>query len=197
MAARCESKNEVARIYLAHATVRVAEFGNSAHAVESSAAALSLAHENTDSPGEQPGLMATAPLPSTPYPAYLRGLAYLRLNEPTKAANQFQKLVDHRGCVQSFFLGALVSSAVGTCICGPWRQDQGARGVSRLPHAVERRRPGHSHSHCRQLWVGKAPLVPSRGRRFAPPVPRTNPCQWTISCMEANVKGKTSPCYAI
>ena len=28
MAARCENKNEVARIYLAHATVRVTEFGN-------------------------------------------------------------------------------------------------------------------------------------------------------------------------
>ncbi len=42
MAARRENKNEVARIYLAHATVGVAEFGNSAHAVESSDAALSL-----------------------------------------------------------------------------------------------------------------------------------------------------------
>jgi serine/threonine protein kinase len=46
--------------------------------------------------------------PGTLYPAYLRGLAYLRLKQPDKAAAEFQKLADHRGCVQNFVLGALV-----------------------------------------------------------------------------------------
>ena len=41
-------------------------------------------------------------------PPICAALAYLRLNQPTRAANQFQKMVDHRGCVQSFLLGTIV-----------------------------------------------------------------------------------------
>ena len=51
--------------------------------------------------------------PGTLYPAYLRGLAYLRLKQPDKAVVEFQKLVDHRGCVQNYLLGALVHLQLG------------------------------------------------------------------------------------
>ena len=99
------------------------------------------------------------------------------------------------------------SSAVGTCFCGRWWQGQGARGVSTLRHAVERGRPEHFHPHCCQVWVREAPLVPSRGRRFAPSVPTGNkrltlffpgeaaknkPLPVDDSCIEVNVKREAS-----
>lgn len=51
--------------------------------------------------------------PGTLYPAYLRGLAYLRLRQPNRAATEFQKLADHRGCVQNYVLGALAHLQLG------------------------------------------------------------------------------------
>ena len=45
--------------------------------------------------------------PATLYPAYVRGLAYLRLHQAAGAAREFQKLLDHRGCVLNFPLGSL------------------------------------------------------------------------------------------
>jgi hypothetical protein len=53
-------------------------------------------------------LGAPAPLePGTLYPAYVRGEAYLRLQQGTQAAAEFQKLPDHPGIVMNFPLGAL------------------------------------------------------------------------------------------
>jgi len=43
----------------------------------------------------------------TLYPAYLRGQAYLLAHNGTAAAAEFQKLLDHRGIVVNFPLGAL------------------------------------------------------------------------------------------
>jgi eukaryotic-like serine/threonine-protein kinase len=43
-----------------------------------------------------------------PYPAYLRGLAYLQLGKGRLAAAEFQKLLDHRGVVGIDVIGALV-----------------------------------------------------------------------------------------
>ena len=43
----------------------------------------------------------------TLYPAYVRGRAYLVLGDGRKAEAEFQKLVDHRGLVLNFPLGAL------------------------------------------------------------------------------------------
>jgi len=40
-------------------------------------------------------------------PAYLRGLAYLRLNKGAEAAAEFQKLIDHRGVVGTSITGPL------------------------------------------------------------------------------------------
>jgi hypothetical protein len=43
------------------------------------------------------------------YPAYLRGLAYLRQGEGRLAAVEFQKLLDHRGLVGTDVIGATTS----------------------------------------------------------------------------------------
>jgi len=45
--------------------------------------------------------------PGTLYPVYVRGQTYLRLNQAARAADEFQKLPDHPGCVMNFPLGAL------------------------------------------------------------------------------------------
>jgi len=59
--------------------------------------------------------LGTPPLfpPATLYPAYVRGEAYLRLKQGDKAAAEFQKLVDHPGCVLNFPLGALAHLGLG------------------------------------------------------------------------------------
>jgi hypothetical protein len=41
------------------------------------------------------------------YPAYIRGLAYLKMGEGREAAAQFQKMLDHPGIVQDEVIGAL------------------------------------------------------------------------------------------
>jgi eukaryotic-like serine/threonine-protein kinase len=41
------------------------------------------------------------------YPAYMRGLAYLQLREPSLARIEFQKLLDHPGLVEENVIGAL------------------------------------------------------------------------------------------
>ncbi|HVS88934.1 MAG TPA: protein kinase [Candidatus Acidoferrum sp.] len=43
----------------------------------------------------------------TLYPAYLRGEAYLQLRKANEAESEFRKLIDHRGIVLNFPLGAL------------------------------------------------------------------------------------------
>jgi tetratricopeptide (TPR) repeat protein len=47
------------------------------------------------------------------YPVYLRGLAYLRAGQPEKAADEFQKMLDHPGIMQNFIIGALVPLQLG------------------------------------------------------------------------------------
>lgn len=43
----------------------------------------------------------------TLYPAYLRGQAYMLLHKGNEATAEFQKIIDHRGLVLNFPLGAL------------------------------------------------------------------------------------------
>ena len=45
--------------------------------------------------------------PATLYPVYVRGEAYLQLGQASRAAAEFQKLLDHPGCVMNFLLGSL------------------------------------------------------------------------------------------
>ncbi len=44
---------------------------------------------------------------ATMYPTFVRGEAYLHLKDGAKAAIEFQKLIDHPGCVLNYPLGAL------------------------------------------------------------------------------------------
>lgn len=61
------------------------------------------------------------------YPAYLRGLAYLRLGEGEKAVAEFQKLLDHRGLVQNSPLGslAILGKARGLALAGETEKSKG------------------------------------------------------------------------
>ena len=43
------------------------------------------------------------------YPVYLRGEAYLKLGRGHEAAEEFQKILDHRGVVVNFVIGSLAS----------------------------------------------------------------------------------------
>ena len=47
------------------------------------------------------------------YPVYLRGQAYLASHNGASAAGEFQKIIDHRGIVQNFPLGALAHLQLG------------------------------------------------------------------------------------
>ena len=80
-------------------------------------------------------LQATAPYelgqppqmgPATLYPAYVRGQAYLRLGQAGRAAAEFQKLLDHTGCVMNFLLGALAHLGVARANALQAKTSQGA-----------------------------------------------------------------------
>jgi len=47
------------------------------------------------------------------YPIYVRGQAFLLAHEGTQAAAEFQKIIDHRGIVLNFPLGALAHLQLG------------------------------------------------------------------------------------
>ena len=70
--------------------------GNAAKAIDVLRSAS--AYELGDPPQFQPGTL---------YPVYVRGLAYLQAGNGPSAAGEFQKIIDHRGIVLNFPLGAL------------------------------------------------------------------------------------------
>jgi tetratricopeptide (TPR) repeat protein len=47
------------------------------------------------------------------YPVYLRGHAYLLAHQGNEAAAEFQRIIDHRGVVLNFPLGALAHVGLG------------------------------------------------------------------------------------
>jgi serine/threonine protein kinase len=51
--------------------------------------------------------------PGTLYPVYVRGQAYLQLGQASKAATEYQKLLDHPGCVMNYPFGALAHLQLG------------------------------------------------------------------------------------
>jgi eukaryotic-like serine/threonine-protein kinase len=56
----------------------------------------------------------SSPQPSgTLYPIYVRGEAFLKAGQSEQAAAEFQKIIDHRGIVQNFILGALAHLQLG------------------------------------------------------------------------------------
>jgi tetratricopeptide (TPR) repeat protein len=56
-----------------------------------------------------PGVAAFGSL----YPVYLRGQAYLQTGQGQQAAAEFQNIIDHRGIVVNFLLGALAHLQLG------------------------------------------------------------------------------------
>jgi tetratricopeptide (TPR) repeat protein len=47
------------------------------------------------------------------YPVYLRGQAFLQARQGKEASEEFQKIIDHRGIVLNFPLGALAHLGLG------------------------------------------------------------------------------------
>ena len=80
-------------------------------------AAVELARNNPDQAIE--ALKATPPYElggrsiTYLYPVYLRGLAYLKLGNPQRAAAEFRKVLDHPGIVLNFVTGALAHLQLG------------------------------------------------------------------------------------
>jgi serine/threonine protein kinase/predicted Zn-dependent protease len=58
---------------------------------------------------------AAPPLPTNVvlYPVYVRGSAYLAAGEPEQAEAEFQKIIDHRGLIGNYMLGALADLGLG------------------------------------------------------------------------------------
>jgi eukaryotic-like serine/threonine-protein kinase len=73
---------------------------------------------NHGEPAPAVGLLQTAiphelGWPSTLYPAYVRGEAYLAAGQGREAAAEFQKILDHRGIVIYDPIGALAHLQIG------------------------------------------------------------------------------------
>jgi len=94
-------------------------------------------------------------------PAYLRGEAYLMLQDGNAAAAEFQKFIDHRGLVGNFPWGALARGRAVPRLRRAGRDRQGPRRLSGFLHALERRRPRHPHPQASQGGVREAEIIPA------------------------------------
>ncbi len=92
------------------------------------------------------------------YPVYVRGEVYLATHQGAEAAAEFQKIIDHRGIVLNSPIGALAHLQIGTGLCHARRHRQSQDVLSGFPHALERRRPRHSHPEASQGRVRKVAL---------------------------------------
>jgi eukaryotic-like serine/threonine-protein kinase len=77
-----------------------------------------------------------SPSHGTLYPVYVRGEAYLRAGDGVQAATEFQRMIDHRGIVANFPLGALAPSAIRPRLQAEWQCRQIPRGLRCLPCGV-------------------------------------------------------------
>jgi len=68
------------------------------------------------------------------YPVYVRGKAYLAAHQGADAAAQFQKILDHRGIVVNYPIGALAIGPRLRCVRG---QSEGKDCISGFPYALE------------------------------------------------------------
>lgn len=75
------------------------------------------------------------------YPAYVRGEAYLALNEAAAAAAEFQKILDHRGIVLADPAGAMARLELGRAFALAGKQTKSENGIRRFPYSLERCRP--------------------------------------------------------
>ena len=86
-------------------TVRAAAALNANHAAEAISELQATAHYELGQPLQMG--------PATLYPVYVRGEAYLQLHQGGEAAGEFQKFLDHPGCVMNFLFGALAHLQLG------------------------------------------------------------------------------------
>src|SRR5437870_1777604 len=94
----------------------------------------------------------------TLYPVYIRSPAQLTARNVSAAATEFQRIIDHRGIVLNFPLGA-VSSATRSCLCNVRRHRQSPHRVSGFLRPLERRRPRHPHPERSQGGVREAAIA--------------------------------------
>ncbi len=92
-------------------------------------------------------------------PIYVRGEAYLAVHQGTEAAAEFQKILDHRGIVLNSPISALAHLQIGRAYAMQGDTGKGQGGLSGFPHALERRRPRHSHLHRCESGVRKAAVT--------------------------------------
>jgi serine/threonine protein kinase/tetratricopeptide (TPR) repeat protein len=78
------------------------------------------------------------------YPVYLRGEAYLKSGQAQKAANEFQKIVDHPGIITNFITGALAYLQLGRA--------QAALG--------DKAAARNSYTHFFERWKNADPNLP-------------------------------------
>jgi hypothetical protein len=75
------------------------------------------------------------------FPVFVRGEAYLAARQGSKAAAEFEKILDHRGLVLNQPIGALAHPWPRSRVCVAGRHPQGQSGLSGLPDTVEGRGP--------------------------------------------------------
>ena len=93
------------------------------------------------------------------YPVYVRGLAYLSAKQGTQAVAEFQKILTHRGIVQTEPIGSLAQLGLARAYALQGDADQSQGRLSGFPRALERRRPRHPNSHESQGRVREATVV--------------------------------------
>ena len=81
------------------------------------------------------------------YPTYLRGEAYLKLGRGHEAAAEFQKILDHRGVVVNFVIGALARLQLARAAAMSRRHRVCAQALRELLGAVEGRRCRFTSTH--------------------------------------------------
>ncbi len=97
--------------------------------------------------------------PGNLLPAYVRGEAYLQVNDAQRAAAEFQKVIDHPGIVVNFITGALAHLQLGSRAGDDGRQGCRAEVVSGFPHPLEGRRSRHPHLPASPSRVRHASVI--------------------------------------
>ena len=92
--------------------------------------------------------------PATLYPVYVRGEAYLQLGQTGRAATEFQKLLDHPGCVMNFLLGALAHLGLARANALQARTSQGADADAARVRALA------AYKDFLALWKDADPDIP-------------------------------------
>jgi eukaryotic-like serine/threonine-protein kinase len=112
------------------------------------------------------------------YPVYVRGEAYLKTGQARQAAAEFQKIIDHRGVVVNFVLGALAYPAARPCRGYGRRSEWRAQRLRYIPDALEGRRFRYPHTSGSEGGVRQIAIKPSS---YPPAAPET-PFQKMLPC---------------